>query len=101
MGLCDKLGNYIIEQGGRADFSKEVAFKLRTEWPEETSQQESERRALKTEGKANLKALRWKQNVESSKNMKWNEQGKEGDEMTLVTDHFQLWELKQGDEILF
>lgn len=90
----------------RADFSKEMMLKLRAEWPEEAIQGEAGGRALKTEGKANVKALGGSQAcVESSKNMKpsvwleWNEQ--EGHGTKLVTDHSGLWELKLGGKIWF
>lgn len=41
----------------RTDLSKEMMLKLRAEWPEEDIQGEAGGRALKTEGKANVKAL--------------------------------------------
>ena len=62
-------------------------------------------RALKIEGNANTKALKWKESLVCSKDRKkavqleWNEQGEAKDEMMLGTDHFGLWEPKQGDEM--
>lgn len=52
-----------------------------------------------------MKALKWKENVQCSKDRKravqleWNEQGEAKHEMMLGTDHSGLWEPKQGDEI--
>lgn len=51
-GLVVTLGREV-----RANLSKEMTLKLRAEWLEEAIKGESGGRALKIEGKANVKAL--------------------------------------------